>query len=133
MIWVDPLLDWWANFMMPGDSISIHMQSCSVLDSTMLGTLALLHHQEPTILFNFILNDNQVSYYDSLGLMGFGTVETSQGELSMLHWKHMIKKKQNKTNSYKNVQQAHEALASLKEGNLALFRDLMKALAKPPE
>ena len=99
----------------------------------MLGTLALLHHRDPSVRLSFLLLDNQISYYESLGLLGLGSIETIQTDLSVLHWQGIEKKKPDKAEGYKKVQEAHQALSSLKEGNLALFRDLMKGLSKPYE
>lgn len=131
LLWVESLLNWWTEQVVLGDSISIDIQSCTLLDSTMVGSLVLLHHQNPAIIWHFILNADQVSYYGALGLMFLGSNQTTPISLPSLIWKPMYKKNINKTTAYKRVQETHQALISLKEGNLALFRDLMKGLSHP--
>lgn len=133
IVWVDALQEWWEDHIKPGVLLNIDLTACRVLDSTMLGTLVLLHHRAQQVMVQFALLDSQLRYYSALGLTNLGLIQTTPLEAPLLQWQPLSKKTLDKIKGCKKVQAAHQALSSLKEGNLSLFRDLMRSLSKPQE
>jgi anti-sigma B factor antagonist len=114
--------------------ITIDLKTCSWMDSTFMGTLAILglHAKKADIIVNILNADEKnIKLLKEIGIYKLFIFDSNTSESTCSAWKNITcQANSNKQNVAKTVLEAHKTLMSVDEKNISKFKKVVELIKK---